>query len=173
MPDTRVHAKRSPHSRPQTAPSTLSYWGPSTYPTTLGLPSAPSGSSLGYTSPIRTISPQISNLRSSSRESLKAKEIGHRVGTTPPGSWSYKSKSCSMPQKLPYELRHNVRNKTSDRWIPEPGYVYGERAKLPKPSPLRIICESDADAECEWLPNSTSLSLATVSLRWGLIICIK
>jgi len=174
MPDAPVHAKRSPHSRPQTAPST--------YPTMLGLPgamSAASGSSLGYISPIRTISPQISNLRSSSRGSLKAEEIGHRVvrqGTTSRGSWSHKSKSRSQSrsQKLPYEFRRNVRTKTPDQWIPEPRSVCGERAKMPKPSPLRIavISESDADSECEWLPNSASPSLATRS-RWGLIICKK
>jgi len=176
MPDAPVHAKRSPHSRPRTAPSTLSYWGPPIYPTMLDPPgamSAASGSSLGYISPIRTISPQISNLHSPSRGSLKADEIGHRVarqGTTPPGPWSHKS--CSMPQKLPYELRHHVRRKTSDQWVPEPRFVCGERAKILKPSPLRIICESDVDSECEWLPNSMSPSLATRS-RWRLIICYK
>ncbi|KAF5356271.1 hypothetical protein D9756_004360 [Leucocoprinus leucothites] len=173
--NTKISTKRSPHSRPKIASSTSpaqasltpSYSltvSSSQLPSPLVPPSHPGTSTplLGYTSPIRTISPQISNLGRPSRETVKA-IAPHMLGErgAQKRSSSRSKQSFSMPSKAHHQLPLNDRNERSihksHHQLPEPGSVSnsGGKRKL-KPSPLRVtvVCENDSGSEL--LPGLSS-----------------
>ncbi|KXN83353.1 hypothetical protein AN958_01548 [Leucoagaricus sp. SymC.cos] len=171
MPDTLVTVKRSSHSRPRTAPS-LSYprtsLGPASSPVTIGSRSpsslvtsslsSPSPSLLGYTSPVRTIAPQISNFRSPPQEFrktnpthvLRERRTGLRRSASKPEFSSRRSKAYHQQPQFPhYVSGKHISNKERLPLLESKTARRSSGRKL-KPSPLRVtdvIWEDDNELE--------------------------
>ncbi|KAF9445620.1 hypothetical protein P691DRAFT_805449 [Macrolepiota fuliginosa MF-IS2] len=185
MPDAAITTRASfltttPYRRPMSSPSAssvrvaspyFSSFSPSPsgsrYPSSLWtvspLPAGTPASLSGYTSTIRTISPQIANFRPSARDIVKA--IAPHVLDERRTRRRSSSRSSSQSRK-PYNYSHHHRNRLSDRdsqpyyphntWS-EAGFACrsGRRKQL-KSSPLRV-----AAVVC-WDDNSS------IYLRWEL-----
>lgn len=143
MVNAKVIANRPPHSRPSSTPSILPAHAVRT-PSLVASPKPSTSSLLGYTSPVRTISPRISNPNPSPQEIVKA-IAPHVLDARRTRRIRAPSKSGppSRPPKpyhqLPLHVREEASSGQQQPWSGSEVFSCMTYTKKLKPSPLRAV----------------------------------